>query len=766
MRDRQAHHVGVALVALLTAMLVAGATAHRLLRAPAPVGPVGGAAWSGGRQAQPSRQVQVHAGARLEEIAGALAAAGISDGRRFLRLARHPNSSHLPLRWRRLHSLEGYLLPGTYDVEPGLSDEALLARMLARTARQLAPFGRLASRSHRSLHDVLVLASLVQREVVFPADLPAVAVVFLNRLRRGMPLGSSPTVIYALDTAERVGPGRFWRRTLSRADLTLPSPYNTYLRPGLPPAPIASPSTDAIQAVLDPPHLDYLYFAARRNGAVTYAKDLDVHKRNLRRFRAARPGASQRRLPRSDLQAVVERVVAPLRGHVGVVVKNLATGEAASLNAGDLFRSASLYKLFVMEAAFAARRSGTLRFDTRLDVPMRRRRLDDARATARLGRRPSVARVLDEMITVSNNTAGAALLARLGPARVTRLARRHGADTTWFTHEPYVTTPRDVAALLERIADGTSIDRGSSAHMRRLLLGQVVDDRLPRFMRPGTRIAHKTGTLRALRHDAGIVFTSRGPVVIVVLTEAVNSEEEASHTIARTGQLVVDFFERYQPAHRGLAEHRPTSCRRNPFRPRARGALSGKTIVLDPGHGGVDSGARFFSGAKVVLTEKTVVLDVARRLKDMLVARGATVSMTRCRDSNPSIETRAAVSNRAHPDLFVSVHLNGSRDPNTDGTGVFYLARDDAPVATYLLGSQDHPGLWPTLNRGLALPNAGAHQIRFTVLALSRGPAVLTESVYLSHRREALALRGPRRRQEVAAGHLHGILSWVRATGG
>jgi cell division protein YceG involved in septum cleavage/N-acetylmuramoyl-L-alanine amidase len=764
MKERQAQAVGVALVALLATMLVAGAVAHRLLRVPPPVAQVGGAAGTAATEVEQPRRLEVLPGSRLEQIAGAVVDAGISDGRRFLRLARHPGESNLPARWRRLSSLEGYLLPGAYDVEPGAGDEAVLARMLARSGRQLGRLAPAAGRSGITVNEALVLASMVQREVVFPGDTPAVAAVFRNRLQRGMPLESSPTVIYTLDTAQAVGSSRYWTRSLSHLDLKYRSPYNTYLHPGLPPTPIASPGAEAIHAVLDPPEIDDLYIAPKPNGAVAYARDLVAQKRNLRRYRAAsgRPAPPR---PRSDLQALVERVVAPLDGHVGVVVKNLATGESASLNGGDFFRAASLYKLYVMEAAFDARRRRELAFDSRLKLPVSPEVPDSPRARARLGPRPSVAHALHEMITVSNNAAGTALLARLGPAAVTRLVQREGLRTTWLTHLPYITTAYDVAALLERIAHGTSVDRRASAEMRRLLLGQLIDDRLPRFLRPETRVAHKTGSLDRLRHDAGIVYTRRGPVVIVALTEGMSSEEGASHTIARLGQLVVDYFERYEPARRRLAEHGTRACRQNPFHPRARGALTGRTIVLDPGHGGVDTGARFSPQGGPVMTEKTFVLDIARRLKEKLVRRGATVYMTRCGDAGPSLEARAALSNRAHPDLFMSIHLNGSDDPATDGTGVYYLAREDAPLAHYLLGSQDQLGLWRTLNRHLPLFNLGAHQVRFTVLAYSRAPAVLTESLYMTHPREALALRRPSRRKQIARGHLRGILSWFRATG-
>jgi N-acetylmuramoyl-L-alanine amidase len=246
------------------------------------------------------------------------------------------------------------------------------------------------------------------------------------------------------------------------------------------------------------------------------------------------------------------------------------------------------------------------------------------------------------------------------------------------------------------------------------------------------------------------------------MTEEVADRGAATHALARLGQLVVKYFDAYRPAARRIATRGNVACPDNPFGPQRGGPLSGRTIVLDPGHGGRDPGAAFIAPSGTVLKEKTVVLDIARRLAHKLRRRGATVYLTRCLDVYSSLEARAAFSNSVDPDLLVSVHLNGSDDPTRDGTSVYYLARGDKALATRLLGSSEVPGLWAALNRQQPLFKLGISQVRYTLLAFSRAPSVLSESVFITSASEASALRGASRRERVAEGHLIGILGYFR----
>ena len=180
---------------------------------------------------------------------------------------------------------EGALLPETYFYSWGDERAPLVARMAAAMRETLA--GLWAARAPGlpldSAEAALTLASIVEKETALAAERPRVAAVFLNRLRRGMPLQSDPTVIYAL-----TGGDGALDRPLLRADLAAPSPYNTYLNAGLPPGPIANPGRASIAAVLQPAETRELYFVADGQGGHAFAETLDEHNRNVAAWRKLR----------------------------------------------------------------------------------------------------------------------------------------------------------------------------------------------------------------------------------------------------------------------------------------------------------------------------------------------------------------------------------------------------------------------------------------------------------------------------------------------
>jgi UPF0755 protein len=178
---------------------------------------------------------------------------------------------------------EGAILPETYAFERGATRSALIARMQAAMRRTLDAVW--ASRDPRiPLTDpaqLLVLASIVERETALGPERPLVAEVFLNRLRAGMRLQSDPTVAYGASGGLGALP-----RPLTRADLAQPNPYNTYVIPGLPPGPIAAPGLAALTAVAHPAQGTLLYFVANGTGGHAFATTLQGHLANVAQFRA------------------------------------------------------------------------------------------------------------------------------------------------------------------------------------------------------------------------------------------------------------------------------------------------------------------------------------------------------------------------------------------------------------------------------------------------------------------------------------------------
>jgi UPF0755 protein len=189
-------------------------------------------------------------------------------------------------------SLEGYLAPDTYEFLPGTAPEVAFRNMVHRTQSVLeqAAAGRDSLPLGLTLHQLLILASIVEAEAQKDDERPRIARVYLNRLARGMRLQADPTVGYALGRGPRV---RLYLR-----DLTASSPYNTYLHVGLPPGPICNPGKASILAAMDPSEgVNDLYFVARGNGRHVFAETYQQHLANIRMVRAASPAAPDSMAP-------------------------------------------------------------------------------------------------------------------------------------------------------------------------------------------------------------------------------------------------------------------------------------------------------------------------------------------------------------------------------------------------------------------------------------------------------------------------------------
>lgn len=222
--------------------------------------------------------VTIPEGWTLREIAARLDEKGLADRREILQLA--ADAKFLRSLGIPPPSLEGYLFPETYSLAAGTPPRRILKMMVEEFRQRITPEMRAGARAQGlDLHQLVTLASIVQKEAGSDAEMPLIAAVFRNRLRRHMPLQSDPTVIYGIPD---------FNGNLTKADLKRKTPYNTYRITGLPPGPIASPGTAALLAVAHPAAVDYLYFVSRGNGSHVFSTTLAEHNRAVRRYQLHR----------------------------------------------------------------------------------------------------------------------------------------------------------------------------------------------------------------------------------------------------------------------------------------------------------------------------------------------------------------------------------------------------------------------------------------------------------------------------------------------
>ena len=175
--------------------------------------------------------------------------------------------------------LEGYLFPDTYQFAKGAPARTVAEAMVAEFRKAFGEDGlQRAAELGMTVRSIVTLGSLIEKETSLPEERPLVSAVFHNRLRIGMKLDCDPTVIYAL---KREG---LYRGRLLSQDLKHPSPYNTYLSPGLPPGPICSPGRDSLRAALFPAPEKYLYFVANNNGAHHFSRGYTEHLLAVKKF--------------------------------------------------------------------------------------------------------------------------------------------------------------------------------------------------------------------------------------------------------------------------------------------------------------------------------------------------------------------------------------------------------------------------------------------------------------------------------------------------
>ena len=226
------------------------------------------------------RELTVPEGHSIDEIAVLVVGEGLA-------LEPFLDAAHDPAPVRDLDplatDLEGYLFPDTYDVpQSPEAPRALVRRMAERFRQVISPeLDRIAEKG-LTVRQVVTLASIVELETARAEERPRIAAVFLNRLGKGMPLQTDPSIVYALKKAGR------WDGDIRKRDLDIDSPYNTYRRAGLPPGPLGSPGREALRAVLDPAETRELYFVSRNDGSHEFSETLAEHNRAVNRYQRRR----------------------------------------------------------------------------------------------------------------------------------------------------------------------------------------------------------------------------------------------------------------------------------------------------------------------------------------------------------------------------------------------------------------------------------------------------------------------------------------------
>jgi len=225
-----------------------------------------------------TKTVTIPEGASVFEIAARLEQAGFGPRQNFLD-AQVKETGLVADLDPRAKSLEGYLFPDTYHLARKATMEQIAATMVRRFRLVAGQLGL-----KENVHQVVTMASLVERETAVDAERPLVASVFTNRLSRKMPLMTDPSVIYGLELRNQ------WRGAIYQSDLKLDTPYNTYLHGGLPPGPVANPGMRSLRAAMAPAATDYLYFVAagaNPQGRSLFASTLDEHAHNVAGYRHA-----------------------------------------------------------------------------------------------------------------------------------------------------------------------------------------------------------------------------------------------------------------------------------------------------------------------------------------------------------------------------------------------------------------------------------------------------------------------------------------------
>jgi UPF0755 protein len=220
-------------------------------------------------------------GYTIEQIAEKIEQAGISSKEDFISVAVNPEFAAqmgIPAQ-----TCEGYLFPDTYFFSKDATPEQIITTMINHFRKKFGPAWEARCQElGLSIHEVVTLASIIEKETGQESERSVISSVFHNRLKKNMRLESDPTVIYGMKN---------FNGDITRKDLKEKTPYNTYLISSLPPGPIASPGIQSIRAALFPENTNYLFFVSRKDGTHQFSSNLKDHQKAVQQFQLAPPPA-------------------------------------------------------------------------------------------------------------------------------------------------------------------------------------------------------------------------------------------------------------------------------------------------------------------------------------------------------------------------------------------------------------------------------------------------------------------------------------------
>jgi beta-lactamase class A len=224
---------------------------------------------------------------------------------------------------------------------------------------------------------------------------------------------------------------------------------------------------------------------------------------------------------------------------VSVVIKNLSDGRGVAINAGRVYYTASLFKIYVMFEVFHQRELGNLAFDEQLEVTQEWIDLSLGQSVYTTpGQLVSIAGALDAMITVSDNVTANMLADRAGWENIRASVAALGLSATVLGGGELLTSAADVARFLEVLYAGAGVSSGADNEMLNLMSRQQIRDRIPKYLPGGTQVANKTGSWSDVTHDAGVVYGPSGAYLVVVMV----GHGDGYETIAEISRIVFQHF--------------------------------------------------------------------------------------------------------------------------------------------------------------------------------------------------------------------------------